>query len=94
MEDYKIKFLSPASCASWAEAGKAPTLMETVARSKCTCLLGLSGMPGQFTEPIIREVASHCERPIIFPLSNSTISCEALPEDIFKWTNGKVVQKN
>jgi malate dehydrogenase (oxaloacetate-decarboxylating) len=91
VEDYKQRFLSPASCAEWAADGEVPTLMETIINSKCTVLLGLSGMPGQFTEPIIRQVATHCERPIIFPLSNPTSSCEALPADIYKWTNGKAL---
>ena len=48
MEDYKLRFLSPASYASWGE-GEAPTLMETVVNSKATVLLGLSGTPGKFS---------------------------------------------
>jgi len=92
MEDYKLRFLAPASCASWASDGaEAPGLMETITNAKATVLLGLSGTPGQFTEPIVRQMAVNCERPIIFPLSNPTSNCEALPVDIFAWTKGKAL---
>jgi len=92
MEDYKLRFLSPAECGAWASDGaEAPGLIETIINSKATVLLGLSGTPGQFTEPIVRQMAANCERPIIFPLSNPTSSCEALPVDIFEWTKGKAL---
>lgn len=51
-------------------------------------LIGTSTKPGAFTEDIVKEMASHTPRPIIFPLSNPTRLHEAQPTDINKWTSG------
>ena len=51
-------------------------------KSRATVLMGLSGQPGCFTAPMVRAMGEHVERPVIFPLSNPTSSCEATPEDI------------
>ncbi len=56
-----------------------------------TVLIGVSGAPGLFSEQIITEMHKHCQRPIIFPLSNPTSRVEALPEDILRWTNGEAL---
>ncbi len=56
-----------------------------------TVLIGVSGQAGTFTEAIIRNMASHVERPIIFPLSNPTSRSEALPSDLLKWTNDRAI---
>jgi len=44
-----------------------------------------------FTEDAIRAMAKNAERPVIFPLSNPTSKCEATPEDLLKWTDGKAL---
>ncbi|ANZ69237.1 malolactic enzyme [Pediococcus claussenii] len=56
-----------------------------------TVLVGTSTQPGTFTEDIVKEMAAHTERPIIFPLSNPTKLAEAKAEDLIKWTDGKAL---
>jgi len=91
-EDYKKPFAVPAeSIASWKIAGQYPSLVETIENSGASVLLGLSGQPGTFVEPAIRAMAKNVARPIIFPLSNPTTSCEAQPADIIKFTDGKAI---
>lgn len=54
-------------------------------------LIGTSTVPGSFTEDVVREMAKHVERPVIFPLSNPTRLHEAKPQDLFDWTDGKAL---
>lgn len=58
---------------------------------RATILIGLSTIGSAFTEPIVREMASKLDRPIIFPLSNPTEHSEADPADLFRWTNGRAL---
>ncbi|NVK88611.1 MAG: NAD-dependent malic enzyme [Gammaproteobacteria bacterium] len=63
----------------------------TVKHAKPTVLVGVSGQPNVFTKEIVDTMTEHCERPIILPLSNPTSRCEALPEDIIRWTAGRAI---
>ncbi len=90
MEAYKNGLAQPqARVAGW---GPGPLDLATVvSRARATVLLGLSGQPGCFTEPIVRAVAANVERPVVFPLSNPTSSTEAVPADVLAWTGGRAI---
>ncbi|KAF2093693.1 hypothetical protein NA57DRAFT_69091 [Rhizodiscina lignyota] len=66
-------------------------LLSVVKEVKPHVLIGTSTKPGAFTEEIVREMAKHVERPVIFPLSNPTRLHEAKPEDLINWTDGKAL---
>lgn len=77
--------------ADWPIAGEIPSLFEVVEHARPTVLIGLTGVSGLFSEPLIRRMSGHCDRPIIFPLSNPTSNCEAIPLDLFEWTGGRAI---
>lgn len=66
-------------------------LSDVIHKIDATILIGLSTLPGAFTESIVRKMARKCERPIILPLSNPTSKSEAVPEDLLKWTDGRAL---
>src|SRR5579872_1583383 len=66
-------------------------LADVIANAKPTVLIGTSGQPHAFTENIVRAMARHAPRPIIFPLSNPTERSEATPHDLLEWTDGRAV---
>ena len=79
------------SYADWEIGGETPSLFEVIAHARPTVLVGLTGVSGLFTEAIVRRMAGHSERPIIFPLSNPTANCEAIPQDLLAWTGGRAI---
>ena len=81
----------PARVAGWEVAGETPSLLETVRGAGATALLGLSGVGGLFSQPIVEAVGANAARPIVFPLSNPTSHVEALPEDVLRWTSGRAI---
>jgi malate dehydrogenase (oxaloacetate-decarboxylating) len=67
------------------------TFFDVIKNVKPSILLGTSAQPGAFTEDVIREMAKHVERPVIFPLSNPTSKSEAIPADLIRWTEGRAL---
>ena len=92
VEAYKQCYVQPREkVANWQIANEIPTLLETIEHTKATALLGLSGQAGSFNHPVVQAMARNTSRPIIFPLSNPTSACEALPQDILDWSEGRAL---
>lgn len=92
-EPFKQKYAQPLErTAEWKLTnGATISFTDVVQNARPTILIGTSAQAGAFAENIIREMAKHVERPIIFPLSNPTSKCEATPADLFKWTNRRAL---
>src|SRR6201987_3438643 len=73
----------------WSGAGGMIDLAAAVANAHPTIRVAPPRGGGASTEPIVREMARHVERPMIFPLSNPTDRIEAVPADVIKWTDGR-----
>ena len=76
---------------SWTRDERGVGLAEVVRRVKPTILIGASTAGGSFTEAIIKEMAAHTERPIIFALSNPAARAEANSADLIAWTEGRAL---
>jgi len=81
-----------ADAAGWQlEGGEDISLLDVARNAGITALVGTSAQAGAFTEEIVRAMASHTPRPIIFPLSNPTSCAEATPIDLLRWTDGRAI---
>jgi malate dehydrogenase (oxaloacetate-decarboxylating) len=94
LHDYQAAYARPASeSKGWKHDGpeRGIGLLEVVRRVKPTMLIGASAVFGGFTEAIVRELAAHTARPIIFVLSNPATGAEADPSDLIAWTDGRAL---
>jgi malate dehydrogenase (oxaloacetate-decarboxylating) len=87
LESSKLKYAKPA--ASVDSFGS--SFLDVVKNIHPTILIGTSGQHAAFSEDVIREMARHVERPVIFPLSNPTSKSEATPSDLLNWTAGRAL---
>lgn len=90
--DFQSAYLRPiAECRNWKSDANGIGLPETVRRAKPTMLIGASADAGAFTEAIVRDMASHIEKPIIFALSHPQARSEATAADLIAWTDGRAL---
>lgn len=90
LRSFQLPFARAASEASqWPEEER--DLLSVVKKIQPTILIGCSTMRGAFTEEIVRTMAKQVAQPIILPLSNPNENCEALPEHIVQWTEGRAL---
>ena len=69
-----------------------PIGLNDVARNaKATVLIGVSGVPGIFTEEIVTRMARFTAAPIIMPMSNPTSHAEVTPAAAIRWTEGRAI---
>jgi malate dehydrogenase (oxaloacetate-decarboxylating) len=86
------KFAQPFELVSgWRVNNGQIKLAEIIKNISTTILIGVSSQPGQFTAPILKDMAGKVERPIIFPLSNPYDRAEAVPGDLIHWTDGRAL---
>jgi malate dehydrogenase (oxaloacetate-decarboxylating) len=76
---------------SWKQPNGEITLLDVVRHAEASVLIGVSGQPGAFSEPAVREMAKYSDRPVIFPLSNPTSRSEATAQDLMDWTDGRAL---
>ena len=91
MRDHQLKYARPAAeVKRWTHQSPI-NLAEVVRQVRPTILIGTSTVAGAFTEDIVKDMAAHVNRPIIFPLSNPMSSAEAAPSDLIAWTDGRAL---
>ncbi|MED0980379.1 oxaloacetate-decarboxylating malate dehydrogenase [Bacillus paramycoides] len=89
--DFQIPYARKVAEVNEWKQSDAIGLAEVVKHVKPTILIGTSTVSGAFKEEIIKEMASHVERPIILPMSNPTPLAEAKPVDLIEWTEGRAL---
>jgi malic enzyme len=91
LDPYKAEQAWPAALAAASGLGEHRDLTAVVATLRPTALIGTSGQPGLFGQELVREMARHVDRPVIFPFSNPTDHSEARPRDLLTWTDGRAL---
>jgi malate dehydrogenase (oxaloacetate-decarboxylating)(NADP+) len=56
-----------------------------------TAIVGVSGVPGAFSQRVIETLARLNQRPIVFSLSNPTSLSECSAEQAYRWSQGRAL---
>ncbi|GAB6094194.1 NAD-dependent malic enzyme [Desulfatiferula olefinivorans] len=91
IEPYKVRLAKDPAALPWLKNPEDGRLVNVIKQAKVTVLIGTSGQSGCFTREVVEAVHQNTDRPVIFPLSNPTVNAEALPKDIYAWTDGKAL---
>lgn len=73
------------------DSAETTDFLDAINQLKPTAIIGASGQPNTFTEPIITRMADLNERPIVFALSNPTSRSECTAKQAYRWSNGRAV---
>jgi malate dehydrogenase (oxaloacetate-decarboxylating)(NADP+) len=68
-----------------------PNLLTAIEALHPTAIIGASGQPGTFTQPVLEAMARLNDRPIVFALSNPTSKAECTAEQAYTWTEGRAI---
>jgi len=66
-------------------------LQAAVAELRPSVLIGASGTPSLFSQPVLRELTRGTARPIVFALSNPTSKAECTAQQAYEWTDGQAI---
>ena len=92
LRDFQEKLVqTKTALTQWNISGNYASLVEVIQNAKPDILIGVSGQAGLFSEEVIKAMKSHCDLPIIFPLSNPSRQVEATPEQVINWCRGQVI---
>ena len=76
----------------WARAeAPAASFAEAVTRLRPTVLIGVSGQPRLFDEPVLRALAAVTPTPLVLALSNPTSRAECDAASAYVWTGGSAL---
>jgi len=90
LNDHQVPYARPAAESNdWKRGIDGVGLDEVVRRVHPTMLIGTSTMPAAFSEEIVKEMAAHTERPIIFTLCKPQAAPR--PADLISWTGGRAL---
>jgi malate dehydrogenase (oxaloacetate-decarboxylating)(NADP+) len=67
------------------------SFLEAIDRLQPGAIIGVSGQPQTFTQPVIEAMAKHNERPVVFALSNPTSMSECTAEQAYQWSEGRAI---
>jgi len=68
-----------------------PDLASAIQTLRPTVLIGVSGMPRSFAQPIVETMARINPRPVIFALSNPTSKAECTAQEAYSWSEGRAI---
>jgi malic enzyme len=72
-------------------ASRRHDLLDVVSAVRPHVLVGTTGHPGVFDEPVIRALAGGVPRPVVMALSNPSSRSEAAPSDVLRWSGGRAM---
>ena len=67
------------------------SLLGAVKSLRPTAIIGVAAVANAFTESVVRAMASHSGRPIVFALSNPTSKAECTAEEAYRWSEGRAI---
>ncbi|HHD57195.1 MAG TPA: NAD-dependent malic enzyme, partial [Desulfobulbaceae bacterium] len=88
---YKQKFAKDPASLEWLKEDADLHLENVIKKAKVTVLIGTSGQAGCFIHEVIDSMMKNSDRPVIMPLSNPTDHAEAIPADVYRWTDWRAL---